>query len=168
MSLFWQALELFDFGVLAGAHICDTGKLVRRVGVPDPKARTELLGWLVEVLPEERVQLVVVMARGHVEPVVPVGQRVAPTVAQVVLVVRPRSQLLLGGLRAAFHFVLDHFRLLLLLLSFLIELLLLFGLIVDLLGLVGLRVHQFGRGFSSGRGALQLVTSYVGGSFGRH
>ena len=152
MSLFWQALELFDLGVLAGAHIRDTGKLVRRVGVPDPKARAELLGRLVEVLSEERVQLVVVMACGHMETVVPVGQRVSPTMAKVVLMVRPRRELLPGGLGPAFHFVLDHLRLLLSVIDLL--LLWLFGLVVHLLGLVGLWVHQFGCGFLAGRGAL--------------
>ena len=152
MSLFWQAFELFDFGVLAAAHIRDTGKLVRRVGVPDPKARAELLGRLVEVLSEERVQLVVVMTCGHMETVVPVGQRVSPTMAKVVLMVRPCRELLPGGLGPAFHFVLDHLWLLLSVIDLL--LLWLLGLIVHLLGLIGLWVHQFGCGFFAGRGAL--------------
>ena len=96
--------------------------------------RRELLGLLVEILSEELMQLVVVVTRGHVEPIVPIRSIVSSVNGAAFIMMMARIYFLSHRFRPTFHLVLYHFWLWWLswslILSLIVNLLRLFGVIL--------------------------------------
>ena len=68
-----RRIEVFSFGVLAVVDVSYSWQLIGWVGILYTEAVLKLLGPLVEILTIEGVILIVILAEGHIETVVPVG-----------------------------------------------------------------------------------------------